>query len=158
LDKYGKYIKPGEIKQLEQSARYYDRVNKAEDRAAREDADRTARANFHSDFNKLELSLVNEDGDLVATKDHLKEFRDIVNRNARGASLEPGRVSSMLSGLERMIQTTNRIKAAQDEPETVRILTDRLFDPDNPTTMLDIGIARNDGKLSANSARNLGAI
>ena len=156
--KYSPYITPSELKQLEVAERHYATLNRSEQRAAEQDADRKARVQLHSDMNALELSLYDDDGNLVASKDHIQKFREIVRANPVGANLEPGRVSGMFNGLTRMIDRQNRVKASLDDDATRQDLTNRLFDPDNPTTMLQIGLAVNDGKLSQRSSKNLGAI
>ncbi len=156
--KYSPYITPSELKQLEVAERHYATLNKSEQRAADQDADRKARTQLHSDMNALELSLYDDDGNLTASKEHIQKFREIVRANPQGANLEPGRVSGMFNGLTRMIDRQNRVKASLDDTDTRQDLTNRLFDPDNPTTMLQIGLAVNDGKLSQRSSRNLGAI
>ncbi len=156
--KYSPYITPSELKQLEVAERHYATLNRSEQRAAEQDADRKARVQLHSDMNALELSLYDDDGNLVASKDHIQKFREIVRANPVGANLERGRVSGMFNGLTRMIDRQNRVKASLDDDATRQDLTNRLFDPDNPTTMLQIGLAVNDGKLSQRSSKNLGAI
>ena len=153
--KYAPFINQAEITQFERQDRYYQRLTAAADKAAQRDQDYEARQTFNTDLNKLETSLIDNDGNLVATKDHVAALKKIIDGNQRGAALEPGRVSSMLSGLERMIDKTNRVKAAVDDPATRNELTARLFDPENPTTLLQIGIARNDGKISATTQKNL---
>jgi len=156
--KYSPYITGPELKQLETAERHYTTMNRAAENAARQDVEREARSKFHADINKLELSLYDDDGNLVATKDHIAAFREIVRQNALGATLEPSRVSGMFNGLTRMVDKQNRVKASSDDPATRQDLTDRLFDQDNPTTMLQIALKVNDGMLSPRSAKNLGAI
>lgn len=156
--KYSAYITGPELKQLETAERHYTTMNRAAENAARQDVERDARNKFHADINKLELSLYDDDGNLVVTKDHIAQFREIVRQNALGATLEPTRVSGMFNGLTRMVDKQNRVKASSDDPATRQDLTDRLFDQDNPTTMLQIALQVNDGRLSPRSAKNLGAI
>ena len=157
-DKNSEFINQAEIQQFIRQEQYYKRLDRAEARADKNDADNEARTKFHGDMNKLEMSLFNDDGELIASKAHIAQFRKIVDQNQRGADLEPGRVSSMLRGLQSMVEKNNRIAAARDDPATAQDLTERLWDPDNPTTMIQIGVARNDGKLGPNSAKNLAAI
>jgi len=156
--KYSKYINAPEIAQFEREEKFYDRVDRAEKRADKLDADNEARSRFHRDTNDLEFSLFDDNGNMTSIRDKIAQFRKIVESNRRGSDLEPGRVSSVLRGLESMAEKQARGAGAKDDPATVDDLTNRLFDPDNPTTVLQIAVARNDGNLSPKKASNLAGI
>lgn len=154
-EKYKGYIKGDELKQFQRAAESYKRMDVAETRAETIRADHEARTKLNNDFVKLDMSMITEDGDVVASKQSIAAFKKIIENNPRGAALEERTVNAKMRSLEAMIKAREKSAGAPDDPKTLTDFNDRLFDPDNPTTTLQIGIARNEGKLSANSAKTL---
>ncbi len=123
--KYSKYINGAELKQFEQAAKYYQRQNDTADRAARAEAEHSAKLSFNTAINELELSTLDpETGIPVVGPQHIKKLNEIVRNNALGASLEPGRVRTMQEGFRAAIDRMNK---AQPPAAQSRVVRDTLL-------------------------------
>jgi hypothetical protein len=152
------YINLPEMIGFERSERMYKRMAVAEEKAARIEADREARTNLNKSLRDLDLSMLNDDNELVVNKSHIAALKKIIEENPRGAELEEGKVSARMNHLDNAVKKAARAPATKDDPDVVMDLTNRLFDPDNPTTMMDLTLAKLNGKITKVSAGNIAGV
>lgn len=145
------YIKPDEVRQFENYTRQMARVNASEDRAARVQRDYEAKNEFNRQANELEISTMPEQaGDPPQLP---KDYYDKVKALSKlpGASLEPGRIKTMVENGERI---TARLDKAEplgpvSHQTTIDLLNRiRATDPSRLTSNDDIYKAYADGKLN----------
>lgn len=95
--KYSPYINGTELKQFAQAARYYERLGRSEERAARVQRDYEAKNDFNTKVNELEADLMpkNVGERPVLPNDYWDRLRALSKHP--GAALEPGRLKSMVT-------------------------------------------------------------
>jgi hypothetical protein len=149
--KYSKYINGAELKQFEQAAKNYNRLNSAESRSVRVQRDYEAKSDFNRRVNELEAeSIPKNPGDQPTLPDNAWDrLRDLAKHP--GAALEPGRLKSTIQQFETL---TNRLNKAEplgpvSHATTVDIMKRMRSDgPDRLKNDNAIFEAFNDGKLS----------
>lgn len=98
--KYPNLIDATEMDQFAKAARGYQRMNEAETRAQRQEADRVASRKMSSDLINLEMSTVGDDGKSNVTPNTVQKFRQIVGDNPNGAAIMHGEVTSTFKSLQ----------------------------------------------------------
>ena len=106
--KYSKYINATEIAQFERAEKYYNNIDKAEERAARVQRDYNNRQDFNTKINELEASTMPAEvgGRAVLPKDYWQRLRDLSAHP--GAALEPGLLRSMQQKGEALTERMNK--------------------------------------------------
>lgn len=106
--KYADYINGAELKQLSQAARYYNRLNESDNRAARVQRDYEAKVDFNKKANDLEISTIpNNAGEKPQLpSDYWQKLRELGTHP--GAALEPGRLRTMVTNGEALTDRLNK--------------------------------------------------
>lgn len=142
--KYAPYVNGAELKMLEKQAQVQQKADliatkqletyqrQQQERAASDAMTKSMTDNFKAD----------ENGRLTINPRAVKDALDIA-RQYPEAGAAPAR--AMIDFIQ--AQQNKDLKAI-DAPDTVKGLTDRMFDPNNPTTVIDLMRARAKGELS----------
>lgn len=106
--KYSKYIDGAELKQLAQAAKYYERLGKSEERAARVQRDYESKVDFNTKINELEASVMPEKvGDRpTLPADAWDKVRELSQHP--GAALDPGRLKSLVTQFDTITNRMNK--------------------------------------------------
>lgn len=149
--KYGEFIEPGEMQTFQRAAKTYDRLAKSETRDQRVMADYTAKQDFHKAANDLELSTIpgNPMERPTLPKDYWQNVKKIASMP--GASLEPGRLKSMVENGERITERLSKPEplGPVSHDTTINMLNRiRATDATRLTSNDDIYKAYGDGKLN----------
>jgi hypothetical protein len=106
--KYAPYVDGAELKQLAQAAKYYQRLNESENRAARVQRDYDLKNDFHVKVNALEASTMPQNaGDPPRLPDNYwSTMRELATHP--GAALEPGRLAQMVRNGEILTDKLNK--------------------------------------------------
>lgn len=144
--KYGDYINGGELKMFQAAAQRQAKTDAAASRADALVQKQQADLKVHADAAKTLTDNVDIDptsGRPIVKPDFFKQALDIARKNPNAPSAA-ATARTMLDWGE-----TQQNKAAKVSDPTARSdLTDRMFDPNNPTTQLDLMKAQTAGKLS----------
>jgi hypothetical protein len=100
--RYGEFIEPAEMQTFQKAAQTYKRLEQSESRNQRVMADYTAKQEFHKAANDLELSTApaNPGDSPTLPQNYWQDIRKLATMP--GASLEPGRLKSMVENGERV--------------------------------------------------------
>jgi hypothetical protein len=143
--KYAPYVNGAELKTVEGYAKAQQRFAQSEARAARLEAKQNAQADFNKRFNDRIGELVTDQGIAAPTAEWWRKVKEDMKTD--GAQLEPGRVEQLVNwGNARLRQAEQEKKTVTDQ-DVYRGLTQRLFDPINPTTLQEVIKADAEGKL-----------
>jgi hypothetical protein len=148
--KYSPFINGAELKVFEKAAQVQQRSDRLTQRQLEITGRQMADQRAHAATNQTMVDNVAIDpqsGKPIIKPGFYKDALDIV-RNNPGAPSAASNVRTMLDWAES--QQNKELKVA-DDPATKQSLTDRLFDPSQPTTVIDLMRARADGKLSDHS-------
>jgi len=106
--KYADYINGAELKQLSQAARYYNRLNESENRAAQAQREHADKVDFNSKINDLEISTIPKNAGEKPTlpTDYWQRLRELATHP--GAALEPGRLRTMVNNGEALTDRLNK--------------------------------------------------
>jgi hypothetical protein len=148
---YSKYINGAELKQFEQAAKNYNRLNNAEGRAQRVQRDYEAKSDFNRRVNELEVSTApkNQGDPPQLPADYWDNIRDLAKHP--GAALEPGRLKTMIENGERITARLNKPEPLGPDSRLTTIdLVQRMRSegPDRLKSDNDIYAAYMDGKLT----------
>jgi len=132
--KYSPYINGTELKQFEQAARYYQRLGRSEARADRAERDYNDKRDFNSRVNELELSTApkNAGDPPQLPQDYWQKLRELSTHP--GASLEPGRLKTMVTNGETI---TERLNKPEPLARVSNATTQRLMTEINSGAMAD---------------------
>lgn len=151
---YPEYIDGAELKMFQKSQQTQARVNAAYDRQALIQQKQLADLNVHkqaTDIISKGVSIDPTTGQPIVSKDYFKAALDIARNNPDA----PSAAATARTMLDWGESQQNKERKVADDPVTLRTLSDRLFDPTNPTTELDLMRAQTDGKLSDHSFQQL---
>lgn len=106
--KFAPYINGVELKQFAQAAKYYQRLDESESRAARAQREHNDKLDFNTKINQLELDTMPKNaGDKPTLPadywDRLREYGKLP-----GAALEPGRLKTMVQNGEAITERLNK--------------------------------------------------
>jgi hypothetical protein len=131
------YVNAPEIQQFERAEKTYQHMDAAAAKTEAANQRETARINFNGKANELELATIPQQagGRPMLPADYWDKVKEL--GTMPGASLEPGRLRTMIENGEAL---TARL--GKGEPNTDPAIYDHLmkgfFDPMRPTTMTDI--------------------
>jgi hypothetical protein len=106
--KFAPYINGAELKQFEQQARYFQRLNESENRAARAMREHDEKLDFHQQVNDLEIATMPKNvGDQpTLPQDYWSKLRDLSQHP--GAAQDPGRIKTMVTNGEAITARLNK--------------------------------------------------
>jgi hypothetical protein len=117
--KYSQYIKPGELKQFQQAAANYKRINDAQTKAVTAAQMRVAKTEFDKDMNDLAVSTTDDNGKIIVGPEHFQRLKQILRDNPDGAAQRPGALRAMENQLRTL---TNRMNKADPPAKESRPL------------------------------------
>jgi len=149
--RWPQYVNAQEIDQFAKAAKSFKRMNDAEGRAARQQADYEAKNDFNKKINDLETSTMPQKaGDPPQLPgDYWQRLRDLATHP--GAALEPGRLRTMVSQGEAITERLNKPEpmARPSHAETMKLLSQiRATDEGRLTSTAPIYDAYQGGKLT----------
>jgi hypothetical protein len=136
--KYSPYINGTELKQFAQAARYYERLGKSEQRAARVQADYEAKNDFNKRVNDLEVSTAPKNiGDPpTLPPDYWDKIRDLSKHP--GAAQEPGRLKTMVTNGEVITNRLNKPEPLAGKSHDAAVDLLRRMRASDDTKMTDL--------------------
>jgi len=148
--KYSPYIAGSDLKTMAQAARYYQRLSKSEDTAAKEAQQDAIKTDFRRKVTELEAEATpeTEGGRPRLPKDAWNRIRALSIHG--GAELEPGRLSSLIRHFETLSNRLNKPEPMEDVSHgtTVDLLRRmRAVDDTRMTSLDDVYKAYDEGKL-----------
>lgn len=152
--KYEGLVNGSELQMFQKAA---ERQAKSDAAAARADAiqkRQQADQSMHAGSNKIitdNVSIDEQSGRPVVNPKFFKQTLDLARTNPDA----PSAASTVRTMLDWAESQQNKERKAVDDPGTVKTLSDRLFDPNKPTTELDLMRAQTAGKLSDHSFQQL---
>jgi hypothetical protein len=153
--KYGHLIDGAEFKMFQAAAVRQDKTDKAQARQDLLNQKTLADMQVHTTANKIVADNVSIDPQTsrpVIKPEFFNQALDIVKNNPNAPS-----AAKTWETLNAWGEHQQTLKAAPtvDDQATRKDLTDRLFDPDHPTTRLDLMKAQTAGKLSDHSFQSM---
>jgi hypothetical protein len=148
--KYAPYVNGAELKMLESAAQTETKKNALVDKQTALAQRQLGDLNVHQGATKVISDNVTFDPQThepIISPKFFQQALDIARKNPDAPSAAET-VRTMFSWGE---SQQNKEAKAVDDPATRQALTDKLFDPSKPTTVLDLMKARADGKLSDHS-------
>jgi len=137
--KYSQYINGAELKQFQQQARYYSRVNESEGRAAQAQREHATKLDFNQQVNDLRLSTMPKNaGDRpTLPPDYYDRLRKLGTHD--GAALEPSLIKQLLNEAETITTRLNKPEplARVSHQTTVGLL--KQINAADDTRMTDTG-------------------
>lgn len=106
--KYSKYINGAELKQFQQAAANYKRVNESQSKAVVAAQNRISRDQFDRDLNDLAVSTTDENGKIVVGPEHFQRLKQILRDNPDGAAQRAGALRAMENQLRTLTNRMNR--------------------------------------------------
>jgi hypothetical protein len=148
--KYSPYVNATELQMFEKQAKAQQKANAYYDKQTAVAERQLADLRVHQGATKVLTDNVSVDpntGVPIVKPQFFKDALDIARKNPDAPSAAET-VRTMLNWGEAQ---QNKEAKAVDDPTTKQDLTDRLFSPDKPTTVIDLMKARAAGKLSDHS-------
>lgn len=148
--KYAPYIKGDELQMLEKAAKTQAKANAYYDKQTQITQRQLADLNVHQGATKVITDNVKVDpqnGSPVVAPKFFKDVLDLARQNPDA----PSAAATARTMLDWGESQQNKERKPVDDPAVRQGLTDRLFDPDKPTTRIDLMKAQTAGKLSDHS-------
>lgn len=152
--KYGAFITGAEVKQFQKAAQTQAKVDAYHERSAAILEKQQADLKVHTDANQnitKNVKINPQDGRPIINPQYFDDALSIVKNNP-GAPSAAATFRTMYDWAES--QLTKETKPV-DDPVVKQQLTDRLFDPEHPTTALDLMKAQTQGKLSDHTFQSM---
>jgi hypothetical protein len=150
--KYGQYLKPGEIQQFQKAAQTQAKVDALTQRQAdlyqRQQNKEAAEARANRAITD-HVTLDPNTGRPVIGPDYFREALEI----AKMPDAPPGLARTFIDWGEK--QQNERAAPVVDDAQAKQDLTERLFSPDNPTTLPQLMRAQADGKINDHTFNTL---
>lgn len=155
--KYGEYLKPGEMDMFQRQMKaqqkanaYYDRQNIA---LQKQENDLKLHKDMTDWLNTNVTADPNNPGNILIKPDAMQKLLGIAHNNPDA----PSAVSTIRTGID-WLEHQRAPKPTQTEPIRKQALVDGMFSADKPTTDIDIYKAEVDGDLSRADAASLLAL
>ena len=155
--KYAGLANGPELKMFEKQAQVQARSDAATARQDLLQKKQLADQNMHAGSNQIltdNVSIDPQSGQPVINPKFFQQTLDLARKNPDA----PSAASTVRTMLDWGESQQNKEKKAVDDPTTVKGLTDKLFDPSNPTTQIDLMRAQTQGKLSDHTFTQLGGM
>jgi hypothetical protein len=148
--KYGDYINGAEMKQFQKAAQTQAKANTLQDKQIQVAQRQLADLNVHKGAAEIMAKNITFDpttGHPIVDPNYFQQVLELAKNNPN-ASNAAETARTMLTWGETQQNKANKIV---DDPIIKKDLTDRMFDPDRPTSRVDLMKAQADGKLSNQS-------
>lgn len=155
--KYGDYINGAEMKMFQKTAQVQARSDAAMAKQELLLKKQVADQNMHAGSNQIiadNVTIDPQSGRPIINPKFFQQTLDLARKNPDA----PSAASTVRTMLDWAESQQNRETRHVDDPAIVKGLTDRMFDPANPTTEIDLMRAQTQGKLSDHTYTQLGGM
>ena len=145
--RYGEFLKPGEVQQFQKAAQAQAKVNAYYDKQNALVAKQEADLKVHKDATTTLTNNMTTDpvtGKLIIKPQFFKDALNIARANPDA----PSAAATARTMIDFGESQQNKEGKVTSDPQVKQDLTDRMFDPDHPTTRVDLMKASAAGKLS----------
>jgi len=152
--KYGQYLKPGEMQMFQKAAQSQAKVNAYYDRQTQLAAKQQADLKVHTTATKIitdNVSIEPQTGAPIIKPQFFHDALELARQNPDA----PSAAATARTMIDWGESQQNKERKVVDDPATVTALSNRLFDPDNPLTELDLMRAQTKGQLSDHTFQQL---